>query len=616
MNKFFLFLCVILLSFGIVRIANAQNSIIHLEDDFPWSGRGPVGQGQSQDTYGQTFTVNADTVLSSFTFILDDSNTNVEFIAFVMKWDGAKAIDDPLFEADGSTVLDRDFALEEELAGPIDGVVDTNFWNTWKAITIDTTIGSQGVDLIPGEYIVFFTTADHCDDAAGMGVYDHVGGVCNSNTGDSFHNKSGTWYFFHLNWGPEPTSDPLVDFPDGNLVQQNSFNGSFEQFSSLTTLDWFNDTGFVGGSYFGSDAAFVLTFGSSSNAAPIADAVVEQLKNIGSTATVSLDGSSSSDPDDPLSSLTFTWTVDQVVICDGIEASCGSTVADMAYGTHEVVLRVTDPSGNFDEVAVQVTIDPAQLSVFHIDEAEVEFEDYLPEIEVSGEIGLPFGVGFSELTPQATVVLDLAGINVLPYTPVTFVIEGKNGKEWKFKDESAAIGITKFKIDWKGARYKFNDNSFPIKLKSKLITTTETILTVKLKAKDIEGPFAIDIGGQASVSFDSNGVVTSSTIPFEEKKPGKKVTLALPFPLLNSTIITLSGSVEREILVGDDLKGSVGRFSLDATFDGSILPDDVSTTPRSLDLAVTVGTVGYTGAASLGPDDLKVRDNEWETEDD
>jgi len=126
----------------------------------------------------------------------------------------------------------------------------------------------------------------------------------------------------------------------------------------------------------------------------------------------------------------------------------------------------------------------------------------------------------------------------------------------------------------------------------------------------------MDIDGQALVSFDDNGIVSSSNIHFEEKKPGKKVTLTLPFPLQNSTIITLSGSVAREILVGDDLKGSVGRFKLDATFDGSLLPDGVNTTPRSLDLSMTVGTEGYTGATSLGPDDLVVEDDEWETDDD
>jgi len=121
----------------------------------------------------------------------------------------------------------------------------------------------------------------------------------------------------------------------------------------------------------------------------------------------------------------------------------------------------------------RVNLSLPMLAVFRIDEAEVEFENSLSEIEVYGEIGLPFGVYVSELTPQATVILDLAGINVLPDTPVTFVIDGEDGKEWEFEDEDATSGITKFKVDWKGARYQFEDDDFPVELKSKLITASE-----------------------------------------------------------------------------------------------------------------------------------------------
>jgi len=310
-----------------------------------------------------------------------------------------------------------------------------------------------------------------------------------------------------------------------------------------------------------------------------------------------------------------TWTQQaKLTASDGATSDVLGVSVSLSRDTAVVGAVLDDDNGSSSGSAYVFTV--PMLDVFRIDEAEVEFENVLPEIEVYGEIGLPFGVYVRELTSQATVILDLAGINVLPFTPVTFMIEGEDDEEWEFEDEDATSGITKFKVDWKGARYQFEDNGFPVELKSKLITASETILTVKLDAEDIEGPFTMDIDGQVLVSFDSNGIVTSPEVPFEEEKHGKKVTLTLPFPLQNSTIITLSGSVAREILVGDDLKGSVGRFKLEATFDGSLLPNGVNTSPRSLNLSMTVGTEGYTGTTSLGPDDLVAEDNEWETKDD
>ncbi len=76
MNKFIVFLCVMLLFFGIVRIANAETDIDTTLDcaSAPAPGDQPLGGfGMSHvdnfETFGQTFTVtDTDTSLYSFTF--------------------------------------------------------------------------------------------------------------------------------------------------------------------------------------------------------------------------------------------------------------------------------------------------------------------------------------------------------------------------------------------------------------------------------------------------------------------------------------------------------------------------------------------------------------------
>ena len=181
----------------------------------------------------------------------------------------------------------------------------------------------------------------------------------------------------------------------------------------------------------------------------------------------------------------------------------------------------------------------------------------------------------------------------------------------KFRDEEAALGIRKLDIDWKGARFDFKQHGFPIKLKSRLITSSETLLTLKIKKKDLQGPVSLDIAGLVTVEVDGEGGVTA-TVPVEVEKPGKEVTLTLPFPLLDTTVITFSGSESLIIFGVDHLKLSVGRFRMDARFDASDFPDGVATTPRTLDAIILVGDQLYPGETSLDDEDLKVKNDKWE----
>lgn len=88
----------------------------------------------------------------------------------------------------------------------------------------------------------------------------------------------------------------------------------------------------------------------------------------------------------------------------------------------------------------------------------------------------------------------------------------------------------------------------------------------------------------------------------------------MPFALLDSTVITLSSSVERVINVGDGLKGSVGRYRLDTRFEAAQFPPGVLTVPRTLDLSVTIGAEGYPGGAVLSPSDLRIDGDKWKEE--
>ncbi len=349
------------------------------------------------------------------------------------------------------------------------------------------------------------------------------------------------------------------------------------------------------------------------NEPPVANATVQQVTNIAAAATLQLDGSASFDPDDADDQLTYGWSVDGVQVCEGPQASCESTQAEVSYGLHEVTLRVTDPFGAFSETTQLVDVDPANLSVLTLSCVQVHFDSDSLTAQMRGQVGLPLGVDHSELSATASAAVRLADIEVLPTTIVAFQTLGHDGHHWRYDAPSGGQGLTDFNINWKGAYYEDHQRGFPVRLSSDLITSTETLLVLRMKPRDIDAPFTLGIDGAAQVSFDDHGQVTSSTVPFETAASGKRVTLTLPFPLTDASTLTFSGGLNRVIDAGDGLRASVGRYALKLRLDPSLLPAGSATMPRMLDLGLTIGDQAYPGFDTVADPTLRLRNDKWKT---
>ncbi|HWL92574.1 MAG TPA: thrombospondin type 3 repeat-containing protein [Phycisphaerae bacterium] len=343
------------------------------------------------------------------------------------------------------------------------------------------------------------------------------------------------------------------------------------------------------------------------NARPTAVATVTQLTNIGSEAHVRLDGSASTDADDAMETLTFRWTVDSIVVCDDLAASCQTIDVDMSYGEHAVTLRVTDPAGGWHETSTTVTVDPAHLSVFDIETADVRWTGNRT-VTITGQIGLPSGVNYSELDPVGSAKLKLSNVTIAPQADYAFTTSGLGGRRWRYTNNAGPI--TDIDIDWSGARFTYVQPGMPITIISTAITSSETQLLIVYNRFNLAGPTTINVNNQATISIDASGNLTS-TSDYDVILPRIAAMVTLPFPLTDTSTITISGGAAANINVASYLTNSVGSFKIESKFNAAQFPNGKNTLPRTLEAAMTIGEEEYDGSDSMGPTELQIQGNRW-----
>ena len=192
-----------LMALGVLLVIMGQAEALVTISTMPHGGTSaPFGEPDSA-TYGQTVTVPLiDNQLNSFSFWLSDwQNPDfVDFAAYVMQWDGAKATGPVLWQSAPQSTTNNGGA----------GGFEMFTFNTGR------------LQLVSGQkYVLFISASEYFDSLTGQA---------------SFYTAS-------------------VDYPEGNFVFMN--NGS--DFSMLTTNTW-SDV-YFGGCH-NSDLAFEATFSS------------------------------------------------------------------------------------------------------------------------------------------------------------------------------------------------------------------------------------------------------------------------------------------------------------------------------------------------------------------
>jgi len=366
------------------------------------------------------------------------------------------------------------------------------------------------------------------------------------------------------------------------------------------------------------------------NNPPIADAGVDINQTcIGSACDINLDGSQSSDIDSTIGTnddiVKFEWFIDanndEVYEPSELIATGETVSVSLPFGFHDIVLVVEDSQGITADDLITVVIDPAELSFLEIVSAHVKRDG---KVKISGKLALPSGVSHLTMNSvgQATIAISSLG-NVID--GIVDFTERANGDKWKFNTASA-LGITKFHIDWKGS--KFNYQNGPLTIKTRHIGDDET----ELRITSCEA-VTIDINGAIITIDEANDNVSCSHSGSKidrdddgdsddsDSDGGRghhsdddgdcSIGVRLPFALTPDMVVSISGSVNDSILVGDYYTAAVGKFKLHGRFDvAGITLSDLS--PKTLDLTIALGDEGYSALLGISETTWRqIKANHW-----
>jgi hypothetical protein len=287
---------------------------------------------------------------------------------------------------------------------------------------------------------------------------------------------------------------------------------------------------------------------------------------------------------------------------DGIPdtADCSNGDSTIYPGAVEVCdWKDNDCDGEVDE-----GLDSGHIDLKH---AEVEWNHEggsVHKVKIHGDVYLGC-MDYSQLNAVGSVGLDISGEAVID-EPVAFTVKGGEGKKWEYKSGNTNLGINKFKIDWKGAKFDYNGN---IKIKSEHIGYDTS--TIEIVRKNLTSPVIVSVNN-VSVTIDATGSVTvePASVEFDADDDGE-IEVELPFTLTQDTVFHVTESNNLyDIAVSDYYISAIGKFKVTGHFESQNLSGDSD--PADLSIKLGVGEKGFLKSYSITESDWKeLKTKEW-----
>jgi hypothetical protein len=288
---------------------------------------------------------------------------------------------------------------------------------------------------------------------------------------------------------------------------------------------------------------------------------------------------------------------------DGVPdtADCSNGDSTIYPGAVEICdWKDNDCDGEIDE-----GLDSGHIDLEH---AEVEWNNEggsVHKVKIHGDVYLGC-MDYSQLNAEGSVSVDISNVEDVIAESVSFQVKGGEGKKWEYKSGNTNPGINKFKIDWKGAKFDYNEN---IKIKSEHIGYDAS--TIEIDRKNVTSSVIISVN-DVSVTIDGAGSVTvdPATIEFDVDDDGE-IEVELPFTLTQDTVFHVTESNNSyDITVGDYYIAAVGKFKVTGHFDSQNLTGDSN--PAYLSIDMGVGEKGFLKSYSISGSDWKeLKTKEW-----
>ncbi len=297
-------------------------------------------------------------------------------------------------------------------------------------------------------------------------------------------------------------------------------------------------------------------------------------------------------------------------ICDGIDNNCDGLI-DEGFDQDNDGYTICGGDCNDNNAAVN----PGHFSMFEINKAEVEWHDDHDQekpvhddhdqekpvkVKINGKVALSC-TNFYQTDPVGAAKIGVSLTEVVNES-VTFDIKG--GHKWEFKGDSHSAGINKFKIDWKGAKFDYEQE---IHIESDHLGYDTT--TLEIERNGFTGAITIMVGGATILIDETNAisVLPDNLVGEIEVDDDGEVEVELLFALTQDMTIQIQlGDNISEILVGDYYTSAKGKFEIKAYFAPGALNGD--SLPAVLDLIMTLGTQSASNTISVWD---KIKTKEW-----
>jgi len=314
---------------------------------------------------------------------------------------------------------------------------------------------------------------------------------------------------------------------------------------------------------------------------------------------VTLDGSSSYDPDD-------TVNVSDIVSYSWYENYGNSSLENhlgtgmmlpitLSLGNHTITLVIVDTVGHKESMSFDVLIEPSSLSLLEIEKLKIKNGS----LKIVGKIALPIERTPLDVNSNGYITVHLGDGNQIVDMPVTFTVDGENLRRWKYQGVNTSGQKDQWHIDWSGASIRMVADG--IRISSEHLGSQTSSL--EINQFDTSLPYNIVIEEIIlHKNIQGQFVISPSDLAYEIED--EELEIMISKPLLPTTAIMINNA---NYLLEPFYSHSIGRFKAIVSINDIL--NQLITEPQDITIRISLGVEGFSKEITILSDQLRIDNN-------